>query len=293
MRLLILGGTRFIGRAFVELALRNGHEVTLFHRGQSGLFLFPDQPRILGDRRRDLYLLEDQKFDAVVDFCGYEPEEVRLSARELSSNVGNYIFISTISVYEDFASSILSEMSPTQAFPKDITLRNYGNRKAECERVLKQEIRRENLLIIRPTIVVGEFDPTNRFEKWLSNIRDEVEFSIPSSPDQPIQWIDVKDLCRFTLSSIELGLSGIYNLCGPSEPTNLGEFADSLTRFFERSSFFEFDSICEDQFPFCTLPEYRGIFRVDASRAISKGLTLTPLEETARRTTKWMESEVS
>ena len=289
--MLFRSGTRFIGRAFVELALENGHECTLFNRGKSNPFLFPAQSKVFGDRGRDLCLLENQRFDAVVDFCGYDPEEVRLSARELGSSIGTYVYISTISVYDDFSSCKLDESSPMQKYPKDPILRSYGNRKAECERVLEQEMPGTKLLIIRPTIVVGEFDPTNRFEKWLRYLHDEMEFSIPSEPDQPIQWIDVHDLNRFTLAAMVQGLEGVYNLCGPLVPMTLGEFAGCLTDILMRRPFFYFDRDSQNEFPFCTSPNYGGIFRVDASLARSQGLNMTTLEQTTRRIVHWMDLE--
>jgi 2'-hydroxyisoflavone reductase len=211
----------------------------LFHRGSSGVELFPQVERVLGDRRSDLYLLDGRKFDAVVDFCGYEPQEVRLSARELGDRVSSYVFISTISVYADYSLPYLNESSAVQEYPEDKLLQNYGNRKAQCERVLNSELGEDRVLHLRPTIVVGEFDPTNRFEKWLRFIREEEDFRIPSRPQQPVQWIDVHDLGRFTLNCLE--------------------------------------------------SQSKGIFRVESTKAISKGLLLSSLQDSVHQTLRWMD----
>lgn len=253
--------------------------------------MFPQVERIVGDRRRDLYLLGSQTFDAVVDFCGYEPEDLRLSARELGSLVDHYLFISTISVYEDFSNSSINESSPIMAYPGDPSLQSYGNRKAECERILERELSEEKVLHIRPTIVVGEFDPTNRFEKWLRRIQNEEEFTIPSTPLQPIQWIDVLDLCEFSLRCLENGLKGVFNVCGPFSPMNLEEFSARISTHMGVPSHFSFDPESPQDFPFCTPPVYQGIFQVDSSKAIAQGLRFTPLENTLERTLRWLEEE--
>ncbi len=291
MRILVIGGTRFLGRVFVQQALQKGFEITLFHRGVSGSELFPQVDRILGDRRTDLYLLDGRIFDAVVDFCGYDPQEVLLSARELSAQVEAYVFISTISVYEDFSSPVLQESSELQKYPKEPRFRSYGNLKAQCERVLDLELGPDRVLHLRPTIVVGEFDPTNRFEKWLRLIRDEEDFLIPSRQDQPVQWIDVHDLANFTISCLESQQKGVFNVCGPSTKISLESFGSQIAQTLGASPFYSFNALFESELPFCCPPSMEGIFRVDSSLALSKGLTLSPLKDSIGRTSQWMDEK--
>src|ERR1044071_8277313 len=169
MRILIIGGTRFLGRHLVEAALARRHEVTLFNCGQSNPDLFPQLETILGDREKDVNKLQGRIWDAVIDVAGYIPRIVRLSAEILKPGVSRYVFISTISVYADFKKIGIDETYPVGKLEdesvEEITGETYGPLKALCEQAI-QEIYGERALIIRPGLIVGPHDPTDRFTYW-------------------------------------------------------------------------------------------------------------------------------
>ena len=168
MRILILGGTRFVGRHLTETALAAGHRVTLFNRGRTNPGLFPEAEHVHGDRYDDLSRLDGRRWDAVIDVSGYLPRDVRASAERLAGSVGRYVYVSTISVYESFKTpgipedSPLEEPNPGDGDLDEVPPRGYGRLKALCERFL-QEIVPGRSLIVRPGIIVGPWDPTGRF----------------------------------------------------------------------------------------------------------------------------------
>ncbi len=170
MRLLIIGGTRFLGRALTEDALSRGHEVTLFNRGQTNPELFPKAERITGDRDGGLDALAGRSWDAVIDTCGYFPRIVRASAEALADSVGTYVFISTISVYADLSKRV-DESAPVGTIEDETVeefgdeFQNYGSLKALCERAV-QDVFDGRALIVRPGFIVGPHDPTDRFTYW-------------------------------------------------------------------------------------------------------------------------------
>ena len=305
MRVLVLGGTIFVGRHVVEAALARGDEVTLFNRGRHGPELFPDVERIRGDREGDLSLLEGRSWDAVVDTSGYFPRVVRASVQALAGRVGHYTFVSSASVYRDFSRPGLSENAATHEVAPDApeelaSPEAYGGFKAACERMVEETLPGRGLSV-RAGLIVGPHDPTNRFAYWVTRIARGGEMLAPEPRDQPVQFVDARDLADWILRMAERGHGGIFNATGP--PTTLEHFFSEiraatgsdaeLTWVDER---FLVDASVE---PFQDLPLWLApsvdrsaayFLAIDSSKAVAAGLTLRPLAETVRDTLAWAEA---
>jgi 2'-hydroxyisoflavone reductase len=299
VNLLFLGGTAFLGRHLVELALERGHTVTLFHRGRTNPNLFPQAETILGDRKVSLDLVSKRKWDAVIDTSGYHPQEIRASTGLLARNIGRYIFISTISVYADFSQSNSSEDAPLLRLddPESATVSNetYGALKTHCEDVV-QSICGRSALIIRPGLIVGPHDPTDRFTYWPVRVQRGGEILAPQAPDVKTQYIDVRDLAGWILLATERDLSGIYNATGPAQPQPLGALLESCRSVAGADARFIWASpefLAEHQVaPFLEMPLWvpppmQGLLTVNIERAIHAGLTFRPAEETIQDTLDW------
>src|SRR6266536_2219638 len=211
MKLLILGGTVFLGRYLVESALARGHEVTLFNRGQHSPQLYPAVEKLRGDRDGALDALRGREWDAVIDTSGYYPRVVEQSVALLREAVPYYLFVSSISAYADL-SKPPSEDSPTSELPPDATesLDFYGPLKAECERVVRRAYG-DAAAIVRPGLIVGPHDPTGRFTYWPYRIARGGDVLAPEPRDKPVQPIDVRDLGEWLESLAERRLSGTFN----------------------------------------------------------------------------------
>lgn len=223
--LLLIGGTRFVGRALLEEALALGWQVTAFHRGQTGSHLFQDDPRVthlIGDRDKDLSQLESGTWDAVVDCIGYFPEPTVKTAEFLRSRVGSYAFISTISVYRE-ADGLFEEGSsalmtlPEGADLSKITGENYGALKVQCEEGLNR-VTEGRCLHIRAGLQIGPHDSTERFSDWVERIGRRSRVIVPGDPAQDWQFIDARDTARFALHGLTQGLTGAYNVTGEIVP---------------------------------------------------------------------------
>src|SRR6187431_3436201 len=216
MKLLVLGGTKFLGRAAVEAALARGHEVTLFNRGETSPELFPEAEKLGGDRGQDLSALEDRTWDAVIDPSGYVPHVVRSAAEALADSAGHYLFISSVSVYGDF-SEPRNEDSPLEELaddkPADRLLddySNYGALKALCERAVEETLPDRHALV-RPGLIVGPHDPTGRFTYWPHRIARGGEVLVPGPAWRQVQFVDVRDLAEWMVTAAETGLHGAFN----------------------------------------------------------------------------------
>jgi 2'-hydroxyisoflavone reductase len=301
MKILIIGGTRFLGRHLVESALARGHEVTLFNRGKTNPTLFPQVETILGDREHDLDKLSGRAWDAVIDVAGYVPRIVRLSATGLERSVGRYVFISSISVYASFGKIGIDESDPVgkiedESF-EEITGESYGPLKALCEKVV-QDIYGERSLIVRPGLIVGPNDPTDRFTYWPVRVARGGDVLAPEKPGAPVQIIDVRDLSDFIIKLIEEKASGIYNATGPDSELTLGAMLETCREVSGSDANFKWASVeflnQNNVAPWSDMPvwvpdteEDAGFSRVDISKAINAGLTFRPLEETVRDTIDW------
>lgn len=220
MQFLIIGGTLFLGRHLVEAARARGHQVTLFHRGKTNPGLFPDVLEVLGDRtsEADLAALAGQRFDAVIDTCGYVPRVVGMSAAALATQASLYCFISTVSVYAGWPETPADETAPLAVLEDPTTEvvdgKTYGGLKALCEKVVEEAFPGRSL-IIRPGLIVGPHDPSDRFTYWPHRIAQGGDVLAPAGPELPTQWIDVRDLAEWTIQMLEGQRRGVYNGDGP------------------------------------------------------------------------------
>ncbi|HLU10473.1 MAG TPA: SDR family oxidoreductase [Oceanobacillus sp.] len=300
MKLLVIGGTRFVGRHIVEAALARGHEITLFHRGQSNADLFPEVEKIHGDREHDLDKLKGRRWDAVIDTCGYVPRIVRLSAEALADSVDHYVFISTISVYEDPAQAGADEDAPLKTIEDETNedfKQFYGALKVLCERAA-EAVLPGRVLHVRPGMIVGPHDHTDRFTYWAVRASKGGEVLVPGKPDRLVQMIDARDLGAWMTHLIEEKRTGILNATGPAYKLTWGEWmntcktvAGSDASFtWVSDEFLQEKEATQSQLPFWVPEFYNGIFDVSLKRAFDAGLTLRPLAETVRDTLAWFNS---
>jgi 2'-hydroxyisoflavone reductase len=285
MRLLILGGTKFLGRALAAEALARGHELTLFNRGETNPDLFPEAEHVRGDRGRDLAALEGRTWDAVIDPSGYTPAAVRASAEQLRES-GRYAFVSTISVYADFSQgpteeSALAELGDMPADELSPDFSNYGALKALAEAEAGR-VFGDRALVIRPGLIVGPHDPTGRFTYWARRLERGGEILAPGPPERKSQFVDVRDLAAWMLDAVEGGLAGTFNATNEGVPW--GELlaggdvtwvADDFLQEHSVGAWMELPLWLPD-------PDSAGMHATDVSRAVAAGLRFRPLEETIR-----------
>ena len=301
MNILIIGGTKFLGRHLVDSALARGHSVTLFNRGKTNPTLFPEIETILGDREHDIEKLAGREWDAVIDTCGYVPRVVRLSGKGVERSVSRYVFISSISVYASFSKIGIDEADPVGKIEdesvEEITGESYGPLKALCEKAT-HDIFGERALIVRPGLIVGPHDPTDRFTYWPLRVSRGGAVLTPEKPEVPVQIIDVRDLAEFTVKLIEENASGIYNATGPDYELTLGAMLDVCKHVSSSDAQFKWASVeflnQNNVAPWSDMPawlpdngEDAGFARVDISKAIHAGLKFRPLKDTVRDTIEW------
>lgn len=301
MHILILGGTVFLGRHLVEAALAQGHAVTLFNRGQHGAELFPEAERLRGDRDGDLAALEGRSFDAVIDTCGYVPRIVRASAELLAPRVGHYTFISSISVYAGYEKVGIDESDPVGTLDEptveEVTGETYGPLKALCE-VAAESAMPGRTLVVRPGLIVGPHDPTDRYTYWPMRLSRGGPFIAPEHPGYLVQYIDVRDLAAWTVRMVEAGKTGVYNATGPAQPQTLGELLDLCTQaagtpaepVWASAAFLAEHGVQ----PWSELPLWfpeglgsAGFSQISIAKAIADGLSFRPALETAVDTLAW------
>jgi 2'-hydroxyisoflavone reductase len=294
VKLLVLGGTRFLGRHLVESALARGHEVTTFTRGQTNPDLFPEVEKLHGDRDGDLAALEGRNWDVAVDTCGYFPRIVRASAELLSSSVGHYTFISTISVYADLSRPV-DETSPLATIEDESTeefgaeFENYGPLKALCEGVV-EEVYGDRALIIRPGFIVGPHDPTDRFTYWPVRVARGGRMIAPGPPERPIQFVDVRDLAAWTLELIEQRRSGAFNATSRGLPMSefLAECPGHAEVVWASDELLCEHGAGEEDLPLWTGDaKFAALHEADVAAAVAAGLTFRPVAETAGDTLDW------
>lgn len=299
LSVLVIGGTQFIGKHFVVKALERGHEVTLFNRGSKPAPAGVAE-QIVGDRNTDLAKLEGRTWDVVVDTSAYVPRQVREAAELLVAGVGRYLFISTISVYADQDTAGLNEDSGLLRLEDPATEvvdgTTYGGLKVLCEEALAGVYPASSRLVVRPGIVVGPDDPTDRFTYWPVRVARGGEVLAPSGPELALQWIDARDLADFMVGAIERGVAGTYNAVCEAGRFTMGELLNVAKRVSGADASFTWVS---DEFlfgqgvrPFADLPFWLpgaegNLFKVDGSRAHGQGLRDRPLEETVRDTLQW------
>lgn len=299
MKLLIIGGTRFLGRALVDVALASGHEVTLFNRGQSNPDLYPDLETIVGDRDGGLAGLHGRSWDAVVDTCGYVPRLVSDSAAVLADAVGLYTFISTISVYADPATIGIDEQATLGTLAdetvEEITGETYGPLKVLCEQAATEKMNGRALLV-RAGLLVGPHDPTDRFTYWPVRLARGGEVLAPGNPESPVQFIDVRDIASWTVQATEQKLTGPYNITGPASRLSMNELlqtcrtvADSQASFtWVSDEFLQAHEVgAYTEMPLWIPSDFAGYGTVNCQKALAAGLTFRPLAETVKDTLTW------
>jgi 2'-hydroxyisoflavone reductase len=300
MKILILGGTQFLGRHLTESALRAGHEVTLFNRGKTNADLFPAVERLQGDRdASNLEALKGRTWDAVIDTSGYVPRVVRESAEALADAVEHYTFISTISVYADSALYGMDEGGPLATIEdesrEDVTGETYGALKVLCERAA-EAVMPGRVLTVRSGLIVGPHDPTDRFTYWPVRVALGGEVLAPGKPDMNVQFIDGRDQAEWVLAMAGARKAGIYNVTGPETKLTMGKVLDACKTVTGSDATFTWvnDAFLVDNEvgPFSELPlwipeTYNGLQALNIEKALVDGLNFRPLEETIRDTLKW------
>jgi 2'-hydroxyisoflavone reductase len=303
MRLLIIGGTHFLGRHTAEEALRRGHELTLFNRGRSAPELFPEAERLTGDRDGGLDPLRGREFDAVLDPSGYVPRVVAQSAGLLRDSTGTYLFISSESAYATSRKDgLVDEDGPlNEPPPPDVeeVMEHYGGLKVACERVV-QDTFVDRATVVRPGLIVGPYDPTNRFTYWVRRMYEAADGEpvlAPATPDRQVQFIDARDLAAWLLDLLEQRTAGVFNADGPAQPITMAEAlaacaaaAGTTPDVVWAPERFLLDRKVE---PWMGLPLWipeddpEGLAVFDNRRAIAAGLSFRPTVQTAADTLAW------
>jgi 2'-hydroxyisoflavone reductase len=299
MRILMLGGTLFLGRHIVDAALARGHALTLFHRGRTNPDLFPEVERILGDREQGLAPLRGRDWDVVIDTSGYLPRVVRDSAETLAGAVQHYTFVSSISVYADNTESGITEADAVAELPpgasEEFSIQNYGALKARCERALADAMPGRSL-VIRAGLIFGLHDPTDRSGYWPRRIARGGDVLAPGKPERPIQLVDARDLADWIVRMAESRKAGVYNATGPDTPLTMERFLTTcrdVTGTDARLVWLSEDFLLKEGVgPYSELPlwvpEHLHAFEtVDCRRAWADGLTFRPLGDTLRDTLAW------
>ena len=301
LKILILGGTAFLGPAIVNYALARGHEITLFNRGRTNPHLFPDLEKIVGDRKESHDALKGRKWDVVIDTSGYFPRVVRQAAAALEGNIGQYIFISTISVYADFSQRGLHEKSPVGTIEdettEEITNETYGPLKALCEQAAEKAMP-GRACNIRPGLIVGPMDRSDRFTYWPVRIAKGGEVLVPGTPDVVTQVIDVRDLAEYIVGCAEKQINGVFNATSPAEELTMGEIFNACKDVSGSDATFTWadGTWLEEQeiHAWSDMPVWvplegaeAGHPYIDVRRSLNTGMVFRPIKETVRDTLDW------
>lgn len=293
MRILVLGGTVFLGRHIVGAALARGHAVTLFNRGQHGPQLFPEVEKLRGDRDGDVSALRGRSWDAVIDTSGYRPEQVRSTVEALGPSVEHYTFISSISVLREFAPGRPYNESAPRSEGDD----GYGPLKARCEDAL--EAITGQVACVRPGLIVGPHDPTDRFTYWPRRVARGGEVLAPGRPSRPVQFIDVRDLAEWCVRLAEERRTGVFHAVGPETTLTMGELLEACREVAGAAAHFVWmpdDELVAARIAAWTElplwvpesdPAFGGLLLADNRRAVAAGLTFRLPADTVQATLEW------
>lgn len=307
MRLLVLGGTRFVGRAVVTAALDAGHQVTTFNRGLSGADLPGAQP-VRGDREqvKDVGAVAGRgPWDAAIDTSGYVPRNVLDVAQRLVASADRYVFLSTVSVYEDWPVKPLTDQSAVLACPPDAGPEfgedvedgptRYGYQKPGCEAAATTVFGAERTTVLRPGVVLGPQEYVGRLPWWLRRIAGGGRVLAPGAPDRTVQPIDVRDLAAFVLRTVENGLSGSYNTCAPRDWATFEQLLRACVRSTGSDAALTWVPdewlVANGVRQWSEMPLWRtfpGVWQVDTAKAERAGLRCRPIEETVLATWRWL-----
>ncbi|HEX6729884.1 MAG TPA: NAD-dependent epimerase/dehydratase family protein [Pyrinomonadaceae bacterium] len=316
MKLLILGGTRFVGRHLVNAALARDHEITLFNRGTHSPPVSTSIETVYGDRNRDLPKLQGRRWDAVIDTCGYLPRTVKASAEILSHSVEEYVFISSISVYADvsvpgvdetasLATLTTEQLEQANAIDSSglvsaVTYgKMYGGLKALCERAV-DESPPNRVLIIRPGLIVGPYDYTDRFTYWVARVAQGGEVLAPGRPERYVQFIDVRDLAEWIVRMVERNQTGTYNANGLPGKLTMENVLEECRLVTETDASFTWVSenfLKQEKvaawgemplwLPEEDAPHLQGGMFINCDKAVDTGLTFRPLKGTITDILDW------
>jgi 2'-hydroxyisoflavone reductase len=292
--MLTIGGTRFSGRALTGLALEHGHDVTVFHRG-TGDDPWPEAEHVHRDRADGFDDVSGRSFDAVVDLCGYVPRELSASTAAFA-DAGRYLFISSLSVHRDDVRPGATEDDDIHGPPfpesEEITDETYGPLKVASEGVVADAFG-DRATIVRPGLIAGPHDPTDRLTYWVRRIAAAGEVLAPGPPDYDVQWIDARDLASFVLLLVERGVGGTFSVVAPPVPMERFLTAcrdvsgsDAELTWVSRS-FLDEQKVGQWEDLPLWIPEYPGFNAFDASRAVATGLETRSVEATVSDTLAW------
>lgn len=302
MRILILGGTGFIGPHQVRIAQERGHTLTLFNRGRTNPGLFPDLETLVGDRDGNLTALEGRDWDVVLDNSGYVPRHVRDSAQLLKDHANHYLFVSTLSVFADFSQNNMDETASVGTLDdptvEEVTGETYGPLKALCEQEVREAFGDDRSTVVRPGLIVGPGDPTDRWTYWPVRVARGGEVLAPGTPDDNVLIVDARDLTGWMLSMLERRQGGVFNAVGPDDDLPIGRMLEDIKVAVGSDATFTFadaEFLAEhDVAPWGDMPawfppdgDFAGMGTFNRQRAIAEGLTFRSVGETARDTLEW------
>jgi 2'-hydroxyisoflavone reductase len=316
LKILVLGGTGLIGPPMVSYAIARGHEVTLFNRGKTNADLFPELEKITGDRNDDISALQAQvetgrRWDAVVDNTASIPRWVTESAGLLAKAADSYLYTSSISAYADSSTANADETAPVGQISledeakvlttEDITGENYGPLKARCEEEARKAFTDQHTCVVRPGLIVGPGDYSDRFTYWPVRIYRGGEVMAPGNPTDPVQFIDARDLGEWYIRLLEAGTTGTFNGVGPRSPMDIAGMLYGIRATVDNDISFTWvdaDFLEEHEVqPWMHMTvwvpatgEYAGFSTSNIDRAIEAGLTFRPLADTAAATIEYWNS---
>jgi len=302
MKILLLGGTRFLGLHIAQQALGAGHELTLLHRGLSNAALFPQAEHLIADRDGDLAVLADnssRSWDAVIDTSAYVPRQVRAVAAALAGRVGQYLLVSSISAYAGFDRESTDETAPVIEL-EDPTVETvdgstYGGLKVLCEQAAMAGFE-GRCLVSRPGLIVGPHDPTGRYTWWLQRVARGGRVLAPGKPEDSVQFIDARDLAAWHVLQAERGTTGVFNLTGPAQGCTMGELLNTAAHTLNSSAQFKWTHeallLQQGVSPWTELPLWlpraqAGMHRISIEKALASGLATRPLAQTVADTAAW------
>jgi 2'-hydroxyisoflavone reductase len=287
MKLLFIGGTRFVGLAMAREAIARGHEVSIFHRSEKIPTGTESAIHLKGDRTKDFTNLQSGNWDAVIDVCGYRPHEIHALYDVFAGRISKYVFISTVSVYADDIAFGLDEtanladvaiLEDKELITVPIDGETYGPLKVLCEAAVREHYK--DNLIIRPTYVIGPDDYTNRFHSWVRKFLSDDVVEVPKNLDTTLQYIDVRDLANFTIDAIEKDLQGDFHVCENATKFSIA-VEEIRTTTNSKSQLKQVDSEDDSQFPMWA-PADTGVLAMNPAKAKAAGLTNRPLAQSIR-----------
>ncbi|MBL7999984.1 MAG: epimerase, partial [Candidatus Kapabacteria bacterium] len=281
------------------------HTVTVYHRGKNLLHISHSNIiEVIGDRKESFEQLSSGRYDAVIDTCGYLPADVQKSCTELRDVTDTYVFVSTISVYADTAADDMTEEYPCamvdDPYSTELTGATYGALKYHCEQEVLS-VFGDNAIIVRPGLIVGPYDPTDRFTYWVVRGASGGSMVVPNQFNKQVQFIDVRDLALFIQTLIEQRSAGTFNATSPASMFTVEELLNECTTHpIEHTTFVPMSDeflLGHDVQPWMGLPlwipdseETRGFYKANVTKALESGLAIRPLAETVRDTYSWWQS---